>query len=322
MPQLMTPGYGTQADPQQQAFQRVIDAIRAQAPTPPYGLNLESAISEGRGSATTANTIDSGINRAGEILNDPRNAWIGLGPIAMAAKPMGWGAEVLRRYKLLGGTPETLNKTLMRSGLVHPEDRQNIVDFYRKGTDLAAPSHRPGFSLDQGSAMQVAGDVYQELGRPRPMRYGFKDNLITEYPQRTLLSKGYYTDRAGIESGASGNAAYNAVSRQVGRMLNTPSYGKSNKPNSSYWAEPGMTSDAEYYKEFPINRRSINDNREASELLLRLRNQDIHDQLQEGIAGANARPNVRRDTIRGGPPTEEDFNAARNTRQWPPPSNE
>lgn len=154
-----------------------------------------------------------------QVLQDPRNAWIGMGPMAMATRAPGWGAEVLRRYKLMGGTPETLDKVL-RNRNAHVYDRHGVVKSFRQATDIAAP---PNPVLSQEAKMYKAGKMYENI-IPSHTQAGSRTlgeisqtrEKIVDAKQRRGLSvpKLDY-----IESGMKGNAAYNALSRQVARML-------------------------------------------------------------------------------------------------------
>jgi hypothetical protein len=106
---------------------------------------------------------------------------MGVGPIAMAAKPMGWGAEVLRRYKLLGGTPQTLNHTLINQAApTLLKDR--IVSGFKAGTDIAAPPGDTSLFLKspQQGALDTAGkwfDEHREMRRTAP-NYAQRDDLV------------------------------------------------------------------------------------------------------------------------------------------------
>lgn len=340
MPQIQQPPpVGFQDNPLTQSLLRAIEHIQANPTQPvPWGMH-EPTLDAAAG-------VEEGLQGAGNVLADPRNSWMGFGPLAMATRPAGWGAEILRRYKLLGGTPETLNKTLMRRGLVHPEDRQDIVGIFKKATDIAGPgaAEHPVPQVLQNMQMNYAGKLLQESGHPRPMQYGFSDNLITEYPQRSITSMNL-TPFEGIESGSKGNAAYGATSRQAQRMFNTPGF-QFSRP-----IDLPPVSEAEYYKRFPIEdphkpmRRIEGDaarrynpdvvrqvNEEAdrfnfgrifggqhNELYPGTPAATVREQIMRdlGLAGVNARPNYRLDTIRGGPPTAEDFEAARRTQPWP-----
>jgi hypothetical protein len=156
-----------------------------------------------------------------EILNDPRNSWMGLGPMAGVIKGPGWGAEALRRYKLMGGTPETLNHTLKMRAM-HPESRNEIVSNFRRGTDIAAPgedyqSRLLGLPTGQERTMNIAGSIYEQMdrgGRPNT-RFG-------SGPAQDITM--HRPGEPNMESASAANAAYGAVSRQVARMLDTPGF--------------------------------------------------------------------------------------------------
>jgi hypothetical protein len=161
-------------------------------------------------------------------LMDPRTQMMtGTGMLpGLAFKAPGWGAEALRRYKLIGGTPETLDHTLKMRAM-GPQTRNTIVSNFRQGTDLAAPSvgGERGFPLastleglsQQDGAMELAGNIYQNLARGgRPNTRGGLGPL-----QHVTFHR---PGEPNMESASSGNAAYGAVSRQVGRMLDTPGF--------------------------------------------------------------------------------------------------
>lgn len=195
-----------------------------------------------------------------ETLQDPRNAWIGVGPLAGVVKGPGWGAEVLRRYKLLGGTPETLDKALKRRNL-HFDDRTRIREQFDLGTNLAGP----GIEYDtapltagrfQNYAMQEGGALYQKTPASHSQA-GFRTlGEIHEGTQKqfnaAVRDRG---EEAGkqfevwldvIPSGTQGNAAYGAVSRQVARMLDTPGF-QFKRP-----VDLPVLSTREYNKAFPL----------------------------------------------------------------------
>lgn len=184
------------------------------------------------------------LRRAGgkDVTFDPTEA---LGPSAIGGvtKGAGWGAEVLRRYKLRGGTPDTLRRTLTNRAV--PSDAKNdIVDLYRKGTDIAAPanhvvadyqsmslppSHPASGIARQEGAMAAAGDELQQAG--------FRRDVPWSNP-RVVKEGGIIPD---IESGVRGNAAYSAVSRQASRLMDQPGY---NFKKSAYGPTP--VSEAEH----------------------------------------------------------------------------
>ena len=212
--------FGYTPNPAQQAVQATSEAIQSQRQ--PWGFH-EPSVNMGAG-------VEQGLRGASNVMSDPRNMWMGLGPLAMMSRPAGWGAEALRRYKLLGGTPETLNKTLALRPISQGK-RGDIVEPFRKATDLAAPAdawdvsdprgtpHAPwdemsGIAL-QRDAMDAAGDAYQMYGQMAPGRQiGYRANAIR-----------YENDLVpDIESATRGNAAYEAVNRQVARMLDSPEY--------------------------------------------------------------------------------------------------
>ena len=161
-----------------------------------------------------------------QVLQDPRNAWIGMSPLGMATRPMGWGAEVLRRYKLKGGTPQTLDKTLKMRG-VEREGRDIIREGYRQGTDIAAPPPAAVLPASQGVVsglrrqhyrMEDAGDAYDAYGQ------GLRTKQNPRHPYSNIADKSMWEealkdDGLLTESGARGNAAYDAVSRSIRRML-------------------------------------------------------------------------------------------------------
>ncbi len=80
-PQQYQPQVGYQANPQLQALQSVIQAIRSQAGSgaqQPWGFH-EPTINAGAG-------LGQGLSATGQAMADPRNAWMGLGGIAGMAR--------------------------------------------------------------------------------------------------------------------------------------------------------------------------------------------------------------------------------------------
>lgn len=167
-----------------------------------------------------------------EVLQDPRNAWMGLGPLSAISKTGGWGAEALRRYKLMGGTPQTLNQALINRA-TRPVDRNEIVSEFRKATDLAVPKdelapYMPDLSSLQGRAMRYAGLRFNHFGQ-RPMlldhgRIGPASRIPTTPGVIEKLFQDELKAGRGLESATQANAAYGAVSRQVARMLDQPGF--------------------------------------------------------------------------------------------------
>jgi hypothetical protein len=171
---------------------------------------------------------DHYMHAAMDALDDPRNAWLSATPLGMvgkASKLSGWGAEVLRRYKLLGGTTETLNKALV-SRAVDPSVKNYVISGYRKATDIAAPSQGPLSTMttaeQQGHELENAGRMFEIGGNGLVgTRFGDSRKLAYRTVHEGIMAK-YPSER--IESGSQGNAAYSAVSRQVGRMLDQPEF--------------------------------------------------------------------------------------------------
>lgn len=213
---------------------------------------------------TASEAVGPVASTAGDILSDPRNSWMGFGPIAMVAKPAGWGAEVLRRYKLLGGTPESLRRTLTNQSML-TGDRDAVVSGFRLGTDIAAPPNvskygTPGYP--QQAAMEMAGEAYDNA-----LRYTNVSSPLNSKPIAPVM-----------ESAQKGNAAYDAVSRQVARMLDQPGFGFKKAQDLP------LVSDKQYFEQFPLKSQENRYWLESSPFT-----RDIG-----GLAGANARPNVRR----------------------------
>jgi hypothetical protein len=187
-------------------------------------------------------------------MNDPRMAAFG-GGIVKGPK---WGAEALRRYKLIGGTPETLDTALKRRAH-DPELRRSIVRDYRKATDLAAPNNarEMGYRNEptgilQHKAMENAGLLYDHPAGGRPWTYtpfreknlqGPKSNLSEAAD--TIANNEKY-GRV-LESQTQGNAAYGAVSRSMGRIMDEPGFMQKRMVPDL----PNLT-DSEYYNKFPL----------------------------------------------------------------------
>jgi len=188
------------------------------------------------------------LRRAGgkDVTFDPLE---NLGPTGLAGairtKAPGWGAEVLRRYKLLGGTPETLNRTLTNRAM-GPSYREDIVIGFRKGTDIATPdglgSQQHVAPWDEGSGIarqkgsfDFAGDQYDAAAhRDSPLYKRLYSN------PRVIELDSVTPD---IESGTRGNAAYDAVSRQASRLMDQPGY---NFKRPAYG--PELSGSSEYTK--------------------------------------------------------------------------
>lgn len=200
-----------------------------------------------------------------EVLQDPRNSWMGMGPLAGVVKGPGWGAEVLRRYKLLGGTPETLNKALMARNAME-QDRTRVVRNFRQATDLAAPAAEgPLFARldpqastmmalrDQREAMNKAGETYQgiipshpQVGSRTAGEVSAMKERIAEAQLRAGVAPETVNKRFPYLPGSGGGPAYEAISRQVARMLDSPGF-QFKKP-----ADLPVVAAKQYEKEFPI----------------------------------------------------------------------
>jgi hypothetical protein len=183
-----------------------------------------------------------------EGLMDPRTQMMtGTGMLPAIVKAPGWGAEALRRYKLMGGTPETLRRTLGQRG-VDQEMRGEIANQFRMATDLAAPNADSDLipwltaSHLQDTSMRNAGDLYDTFSPGLRTINNSKRGYFPQLPLHKAPKTGF------TESGAKGQAAYGAVSRQVARMLDTPGFQFSRAE-----ALPPV-SGKEYYKAFPLDR--------------------------------------------------------------------
>ena len=68
-------GYGEQVPLWKRAVDSVANGLRSQAPRAPWGLNHEPTI-------TASQAIRPAMGKVGQVMSDPRNAWIGMGPMA------------------------------------------------------------------------------------------------------------------------------------------------------------------------------------------------------------------------------------------------
>ena len=186
---------------------------------------------------TAASAVGPAMQGGMDVMSDPRNAWMGLGPVAMMTRPMGFGAEALRRYKLLGGTPETLNKTLTNR-MVQSDSRNLVVNNFRRGTDLAAPGKGPlsymTNSEQQAHALNQAGTIFDIAGQGE-RKYGKNAGASRPLSDRERLINLHEKYNDVIDSGTTGQAAYDAVGRQVARMLDMPGFGNA---RPQYGPEP------------------------------------------------------------------------------------
>jgi hypothetical protein len=207
---------------------------------------------------------------------------MGLGALGMVKGP-GWGTEVLRRYRLLGGTPETLNRTL-RNRAIDTDARDRIVTGYRNATDLAAPGPRETGGQDVGTAqhraMEWAGRGYEERGRQAP-QWDWNSNRT--YPTSHIDDVTGPPSFEGMKSGSMGNAAYNAVSRQAARLIDEGLLGF----KKSTYGPRGRVSDAQYAKEFPINN--------IDTITSDLTSQELRESAMRRQAIQSIREQVRRD---------------------------
>lgn len=87
---LTLPNYGYQVDPQLAALANVTQAIQ-QGQRPVWGMNL------GQAPLTAGEGAGAALQATGNVLADPRNAWLGFGPIGMLGK-----ANRFRRVPDLG----------------------------------------------------------------------------------------------------------------------------------------------------------------------------------------------------------------------------
>lgn len=118
-----------------------------------------------------------------EILGDPRNAWIGLGPLSTVPMlgalgrlfNMGRGSDVLRRYAELGGTPKSLRKVL-RGRKYETDDIDEISESFHRASDPAGQASRERHDFDprlrsprdiaerNARAQSKRDDIYQQEG--------------------------------------------------------------------------------------------------------------------------------------------------------------
>lgn len=216
------------------------------------------------------------------------DSWMALpggGAMLGMTRAPGWGAEVLRRYKLLGGTPETLDKALRHRNLAE-WDRHIIHQGFRKGTDIAAPApeqyHTPHYARrpsitnpemtndireQQLAALEAAGSRLERTQPSAPASTGYRTlgerSAATAQEatglQRRLLRQGENPEEVertvnasypSIPSGVTGQAAYGAISSQMGRLMDSPGF----RGQRFQFNHPKPISQSEYYKEFPIER--------------------------------------------------------------------
>ncbi len=196
--------------------------------------------------------FETWMDNIGKVLGDPRNAWIGLGPMAGVVRPAGWGAEVLRRYKLLGGTPETLSKTLGQRG-ADPRYKDHMVRGFRRGTDIAAPAPDRDLAQWMTPQEQTMASMRRQLDELETAGVYFEAQGQGLRKARQPRFESRYMDAAKqtvvpLESNTSGNAAYNAISSRMGRIMNSPEF----KFRKSEYTDLPPVSDAEYYNQLPI----------------------------------------------------------------------
>lgn len=189
-------------------------------------------------------------------LTDPRNAWMGMGPggVAMAAPKIGasaakigrmTGEQALRLYEAIE-KHEGLTRFLKRMGvgvldrmearhmadnmisptlpdMISAATRVSLRDPLRSRNFWSAHPNIPGAQLRTAQTLGELNPIYGKEGW---------DMKLTE-------------------SATQGNAAYGAVSRQVGRMLDEI------KAGTRQWkfgeTGPAPVSEAEYYKQIPIS---------------------------------------------------------------------
>jgi len=213
------------------------------------------------------------LKQVGDVAGDPRNAWIGMGPMT-AVRPFGWGAEVLRRYALRGKNYKDLNRELTNR-VVSPSARNKIVGDFRAATDIAAPGERLNPRYLQKDAMSNAGDWLQHWGTRSKSLAGEAQTLDYEPILAELATKQpqYYGPIAPGQF-------------HLGTAINAAKAGAFDIRKAHYPDLPPV-SDAEYYKAFPIERSSLTsaEHREVSRAM------DLLNQLGRST---NPRPNVRR----------------------------
>ena len=173
------------------------------------------------------------LSTVGQVLSDPRNAWMGMGPVGAVR----WTPKAAQNvFEMLSRVPGKFNEFLKNRGM-GIGDRLSTFQF----GNLA---HDPGPGLAAGlNTAEHMPSTFHKVGE--------LNDLITTTPH---LAEQYRHEAT--EGAIQANAAYGALSRNVGRMLDDMQARRLGFGDVAKTPPPKAVAAREYYKEYPIEQGS------------------------------------------------------------------